>query len=505
MSGRAIYSGIMGPALLLAVLVLVPQQGNAQGDLPDRPDIIRVTVDHSDNGVLIQWEPSEDDDIEFYKLYRMINRTGQEVVTLPGNVYEYKHMDTGLKNLEYSVTAIDSSGNESLLTPGEHRAVSVSLQFDTCSMANLVTWSAYVGWEGSIAGYRIFGGRAGHALKLLGFVSPATLSFNQEAVDRDTAYSYYIETVNLEGITSLSPIDTIGTHYPRAPGFIFMDYVSVVDRHSVELQFSADVSGPVRSFRLMKRNDASSPFSEVTVIRNTGQETHLMQDQFPTSVETFEYIVQSIFQPEGCADPVVLAESNPGTNILLESGLADQTASLSWTPYREYPAGLSGYVIQRRDGSGDFFDVQSVGPGTTRWTEPINSIIDGFQTGEVQYRILAVANPGGTGDPGISTSNVVSVDIPTDMILPNAFTPGSNDMNFEFKPRIDFAPKKYTMIIYDRAGRKLFESSDPGEGWDGRFHGGDFVDEGVYVYYIQYTDYTGLFRTITGNVTVLYP
>ena len=105
----------------------------------------------------------------------------------------------------------------------------------------------------------------------------------------------------------------------------------------------------------------------------------------------------------------------------------------------------------------------------------------------------------------MSLSNIASLALPTEMKIPNAFTPGSNNMNFEFKPRIDFAPRKYTMIIYDRAGRKMFETSDPGEGWDGRFRGGDFADEGVYVYYIQYTDYTGLFRTHTGNVTVLYP
>jgi hypothetical protein len=78
-------------------------------------------------------------------------------------------------------------------------------------------------------------------------------------------------------------------------------------------------------------------------------------------------------------------------------------------------------------------------------------------------------------------------------------------MNFEFKPLMDFAPKDYIMIVVDRGGRKMFETTDPGEGWDGRFKGGDFANEAVYVYYIQYTDYTGLFKTFTGNVTVLYP
>lgn len=498
------YHRIAG-LLLAGIMVILPHHSLSQADPPDKPDIIRVTVDHDDDGILIQWEPSEDPDIEFHKLYRMVNRTGQEIVTLPGTVYEYKHMDTGLKNLEYSVTAIDSGGNESLLTPGEHRAVSLSLQFDTCAMSNVITWSAYVGWEGNISGYRVYGAPADDEPLSLGFVPPGNLAFTHDEITRDTTYRYYIETVNTEGITSLSPVESVSTHFPEAPGTITVDYVTVIDPHHVELQFSADISGPVRSFRLMKRPDDSAPYSQVDIIRNAGQATHVIRDQFPTRVETYEYVVQSIFQPDGCPDPTVMSQSNPGTNILLESELADQTAELNWTPYREYSTGLSGYVIQRRNGAGEFYDVQSVGPETTRWRESMNSIINGYQTGEVQYKVIAIPNQGGTVDPGISISNIVSVNIPTELTLPNAFTPGSNDMNFEFKPRIDFAPREYTMIIYDRAGRKLFESSDPGEGWDGRFRGGNFVDEGVYVYYIQFTDYTGLFRTLTGNVTVLYP
>ena len=505
MSGMSTYSLHIRSLLLAALLVFFPYLSTAQSEIPDKPDLIRVTVDHTDQGILVQWEPSEDEGIEFYKLYRMINRTGQEIVTLPGNVYSYKHMNTGLKNLEYSVTAIDSSGNESLLTPGEHRAVSASLQFDTCAMAVQVSWSPYVGWEGNVSGYRIYGGQAGEEPGSLGFVSPTTLSFTHEGISRDAGYHYYIEAIRTDRTTSLSPVATVETAFPDAPGFITVDQVSVLDDHTLELQFSADVDGPVNSFRLMKRSNDLTPFTEVGMIDNAKETTLTTEDRFPTTVETYEYIVQSVYQPEGCPDRIVLSQSNPGTNILLTCALENQAAMLEWTPYREYPAGLSGYVIQRRNGSGEFLAIHSVGPETTRWSEPVSSVINGFQSGEVRYRVLAVENQAGTGNPGMSMSNIVSVNLPTELIMPNAFTPGSNDMNFEFRPRIDFAPREYIMIIFDRAGRKLFETSDPGHGWDGRFRGNDFVAEGVYVYFIQFTDYTGLTRTLTGNVTVLYP
>ena len=185
--------------------------------------------------------------------------------------------------------------------------------------------------------------------------------------------------------------------------------------------------------------------------------------------------------------------------------LNDQVVTLSWTPYETYEDGLAGYIIQRRNSSGEFVDIETVGPLTTQWQEFIQSLVNGLQPGEVQYRVIALSNPHNGGIEEQSISNITSAVVETSMQVPSAFTPGSNDMNSEFKPLIDFAPRKYLMIVVDRGGRKMYESSDPDDGWDGRFQGGSFVDEAVYVYYIQYTDYTGLFRTYTGNVTVLYP
>ncbi|MCK4745993.1 MAG: gliding motility-associated C-terminal domain-containing protein, partial [Bacteroidales bacterium] len=409
------------------------------------------------------------------------------------------------ENLAYTVTAEDSTGNESLLGENEHQAVTASVEFDACTPANVITWSAYKGWDNQISGYKIFGGHVGEVPTLLKFVHFATLSYSHQNVAIDSTYDYYIETIHTSGITSLSAIESVATTYPEAPALLTVDHVSVIDRSTVEIQFSADISGPVNDFRVMRRSNAQAPFSEVTSIFNAGQAIQLVQDNVQTSTASYEYIVQSVFQPEECSHPLVISQSNSGNNILLTGEMADRITTLSWTPYSSYISGLSGYTIQRRSGSGEFYDIQIVGPETSTWHEPLQSVINGFQPGEIQYKVLAVGNQDGSGETGISISNIVSINVETDLQIPNAFTPHSNDINAMFKPIIDFAPRKFSMVIYDRVGRKLFESGTPGEGWDGRFRDGNFVDEGVYVYYIQYTDYTGLFKSFTGNVTVLYP
>jgi hypothetical protein len=502
------YSFALDYAVVLAVMLLIPSQLKAQ-DPPDIPDLIRVTVDHSDNGVLIQWEPSMDTDIEFYHLYKMNAQQSFELLfTFDPYTFEYKHMTSGLKNLAYAVTAEDSTGNESLFGQNVHRAVSVSSDFDLCELSNEVQWTGYEGWEGIISGYKLYGAIAGAPFLLLEVSQNPPYSFTHSQVEVDTTYVYYVETTNNKGITSISSIDSVTSIFPEAPSYITVDYVSVIDESTIELQFSADINGPVTSFRIMRRGNPATPFTAVTTLWNVGQTTSVVQDQFLTASTSYQYMVQSLFQPVACNSPLVISESNTGNSILLENELEERLLTLNWTDYEEYETGLAGYTIQRRGSDGEFIDIETVGPNTTQWQETIESVINGFQPGEIQYRVLALNNDGGNGEPGISMSNITSVTVETEIKVPNAFTPGnpgSSGVDHEFKPLMDFGPKEYLMLVVDRGGRKLFETTQADLGWDGRFQNGEFVNEGVYVYYIQYTDYTGLTRSLTGNVTVVYP
>jgi len=496
MSGLHSYQRFFLVAGMLAAFLWIPGRLKAQ-DIPDIPDIIRVTVDHADNGVLIQWEPSEDTDIEFYHLYKQVGASFVQLFTFNATTFQYKHMTSGLVDLAYSVVAEDSLGNRSIFSDNVQKAVDVNAEFDLCAQSNIIQWTPYLGWEGQISGYRIFGGVEGAAMQELSFVPATTLSYTHTGVQPDTRYTYYIETVNtLSGITSLSPIDTVTTLYPEAPSYLTIDHVSVLDEASVEIQYSADIAGPVTSFRLLRRSNSSTPFLEVDIAWNVMSSTGVFVDQVPTASISYQYKIESVFLPVSCSTPLEISESNRGNNILLVNELNNQVVTLSWTPYESYQPGLAGYLIQRRNGNGEFVDIQTVGPLTTQWQETIQSIIDGF---------IALSNPGMGGAEEESVSNPTTVQLETHLQIPNAFTPGSNDMNFEFKPLMDFAPREYVLIVMDRGGRKLFETTDPEEGWDGRYMGGEYVNEAVYVYYIQFTDFTGIFRTYTGNVTVLYP
>ena len=480
----------------------------AQEDLPDTPHLIRVTVDHADNGVLIQWKASRDTTVDYYHLYRMNNGEGTKIFSFSPETLEYKHMTSGLENLAYSVTAEDtldgSASRESLLGDNEHKAIEVSLAFDPCEPAIQVTWTGYVGWENNISGYRIYGGPSGVQPEYLGFKNYDARSYTHTDIAYGVSYEYYVEAIHTSGITSLSPLEEITTSFPEAPETLRIDEVSVINNNTVELRFTADVEGPVNNFRVLRRSESDSPFTEVETIWNSNQPRMLITDMIQTSHESYEYRVEALYQPASCASPVVISQSNPGTSILLNASVDNLLVQLSWNPYESYETGLSGYIIQRRSGDGEFIDMAAVGAETTSWQESIESVINGFQAGELQYKIVALGNQVEGSDPGISHSNVVSVAVETHMQIPNAFTPGKTT-NYLFKPVLDFAPKSYTMIIFDRGGRKLFETNDPEEGWDGTYRGGGYALEGVYVYFIRFTDHTNKSQTLTGNLTVIYP
>jgi len=493
--------------LLLVMGILLPASLHAQ-DRPEIPGIIRVTMDHSDGGVLIQWNPSPDTGIVFYNVYsRNPNNPFSLLISLPATTLEYKDLINGPANLAYSVTAINNAmpPSESLVDVDVHRAVSITSEFDLCTQTNIIQWSSYEGWEGNISGYNVYGGVSGTPLQFLSLEDANTNSFSHSGVALNTSYTYYIETIHSSGINSLSSLGSVTTVYPEPPTYLTIDHVDVLDQTSVEIQYSADISGPVTSFRLLRRSNPAAAFVEVDIQWNVTESTLVFQDHVASGSTSYQYLVESVFLPVDCGTSLVISESNTGNNVLLVSELNDQIVRLNWTPYEAYSPGLAGYIIQRRRANEDFADITTVGPLTTQWQESLQSFINGFQPGEVEYRVIAISNPHNGGIEERSHSNISPVMVETHIQLPSAFTPNSNDINSEFKPLMDFAPREYLMIIMDRGGRKMFETTDPGEGWDGRFKGGSFVNEAVYVYYIQYTDYTGLFKTFTGNVTVLYP
>ncbi len=74
--------------------------------------------------------------------------------------------------------------------------------------------------------------------------------------------------------------------------------------------------------------------------------------------------------------------------------------------------------------------------------------------------------------------------------VPNTFTPDDNGLNDLFKPVV-MGVLNYNFEVYDRWGQRLFVTSKPGQGWDGKYRG-ENCKQDVYIW-----------RTTFKNVTTL--
>ncbi len=98
---------------------------------------------------------------------------------------------------------------------------------------------------------------------------------------------------------------------------------------------------------------------------------------------------------------------------------------------------------------------------------------------------------------------ITSCPVLTYFYLPTAFTPNGDGLNDTFRP-IFSEIVEFHLIIFNRWGEKVFETSDSGKGWDGTYQG-SFCVAGVYTYVLTYPDIqsSGKTKKITGFVTLV--
>ena len=94
---------------------------------------------------------------------------------------------------------------------------------------------------------------------------------------------------------------------------------------------------------------------------------------------------------------------------------------------------------------------------------------------------------------------------PTHIYFPNAFSPNGDGKNDYFK-LIAGDVEAYSLMIYDRWGRLVFQAADPESEWDGTFQGAH-LPEGVYVWRVAYDGYSPERKTYhferSGTVTLI--
>lgn len=110
------------------------------------------------------------------------------------------------------------------------------------------------------------------------------------------------------------------------------------------------------------------------------------------------------------------------------------------------------------------------------------------ETPNVSYPVTLYArNDAGCVD---SLTRLITVEDVIIFYVPNVFTPDGDDFNEIFKPIMTsgYEVYDYHLTIFNRWGEIMFESYDAGYGWDGTYQEGKLVEDGVYIWRIEFGD-----------------
>ena len=88
------------------------------------------------------------------------------------------------------------------------------------------------------------------------------------------------------------------------------------------------------------------------------------------------------------------------------------------------------------------------------------------------------------------------------LTFPNAFSPNDDGFNDNYRAKEYQSLIEFHAYIFNRWGQKLFEWTNPAEGWDGTFHGKP-VKEGVYFLLAKAKGADGTEYTIRKDVNLL--
>ena len=90
-----------------------------------------------------------------------------------------------------------------------------------------------------------------------------------------------------------------------------------------------------------------------------------------------------------------------------------------------------------------------------------------------------------------------------DIEIPNVFTPNNDGKNDIFYLEgWDVCIQTFEMLIYDRWGVKIFESTNVNVDWDGRLLSGTEAIDGTYYYIFNITNVNGEEEKISGFITL---
>lgn len=472
---------------------------------PSEPILDSVSLVNNGNA-LLGWDMSKDSGTVGYIIYRKTNiwPAFDTVFGLENTSYKDSTANGCLENQSYSIAAFDSCGNVSgrgigpeNLNDSLRTILLHPVEFNPCDSSSLISWTPYINMIPALSGYKIYMSKNGSSFELLETIPPDQSAYLHQNLESPANYSYFIRAYNAD-MSSSSCIQSIETYYPNLPDFIYLRKASVTTSQEVLLSFYTDSLAPVAGFLVFRSDSPGGPYDLIDTVQPSDNANIKWIDlSAQTGNVSYYYRINVL---DSCGKPSL--SSNMSRTILLNVTSPDEnTNRLNWNAYEGWDGTVGHYDVYRLNEmlAGPML-IGSVGSGTTTYQDNIS----GDELTMIQtYFVEAIEATGSTYPFADSVrSNMAVARQEADVIAPNAFAP--KGLNNKFKPLVKFIePDGFSLRIYDRWGKMIFETHDPGEGWDGKSNG-SYVPMGVYIYLINFRNREDQVLQRQGTVTVIY-
>lgn len=141
------------------------------------------------------------------------------------------------------------------------------------------------------------------------------------------------------------------------------------------------------------------------------------------------------------------------------------------------------------------------GDGSSEVFDPNTNPSHVYNGDKDKYRIkLVIFNQGGCKD---SIETEICFRDTVVVFIPNSFTPNSDNRNENFFAIANGA-RTYKLIIYNRWGQIIFESTNPAQGWDGTYNNRP-CPEGIYTYQLIYKGRKTFTQQKRGSIILMRP
>lgn len=382
--------------------------------------------------------------------------------------------DPGKGRQCYLITTIDSCGNSQGATE-RHCTMFLSSTLDNCEGEITLKWTPYEGWA-SVDSYKVYMSSSSDTIyRQIGIVSGTDSTFVRGNLSSLESYNFYVEALDASGLlfSHSNELENISFQMAGATKFAHVRSASILSQNEVELRLLVDRKSPIKHLNVYRGLSRSGPFKKVkreepplsvldtffTISDATGKPY-----QFP-----YVYFIEVI---DTCNMPVI--QSNKFRTIYL-SGTSDKNqmkSDITW---------LNNVAVDSTAVEEDHYLVyRYINNKRSRLPIRIRNVDANFFQDDLQdfvhqgdrfcYDVKLVQYNSKTFDyTDTSSSNTICFEHEADVFIPNTFTPNDDGINETWRPITSYVVpvQNYHLMIFNRFGKLVFETTDPLEGWDG--------------------------------------